>query len=131
MHQPSSDNHFVFSDTIDSQYIIELYAGDYVMIEETFTDVLTEYDGFVQKIITCFHEENVAALKSAVHKIKPLFGFVGLTDLQVLCQRFENACQSSSCSELAGEYAVLQEKVQQARSIIATEQRRLAEFNRR
>jgi HPt (histidine-containing phosphotransfer) domain-containing protein len=124
-----SDKTFVFSDTINSQYIIELYAGDYVMIEETFTDVLLEYDDFVQKINTCFRDDDTAALKGAIHKIKPLFGFVGLTDLQTLCLRFENACQHSTCSQLAADYAVLFERLVQARSIIRDEQARLVAFN--
>jgi chemotaxis protein histidine kinase CheA len=124
-----SDKTFVFSDAIDSQYIIELYAGDYVMIEETFTDVLLEYDVFVQKINTCFRAEDVIALKSAVHKIKPLFGFVGLTGLQTLCLEFENACQGVDCSQLAADYASLFEKLVQAKSIIAKEQARLVAFN--
>jgi hypothetical protein len=124
-----SDKTFVFSDAINSQYIIELYAGDYVMIEETFTDVLLEYDGFVQKINTCFRDDDIIALKSAVHKVKPLFGFVGLTDLQTLCLRFENACQGASCSGLAADYAVLFEKLVQAKSVIRDEQARLVAFN--
>ncbi len=124
-----SDKTFVFSDAINSQYIIELYAGDYVMIEETFTDVLMEYDGFVQKINTCFRDDDIIALKSAVHKVKPLFGFVGLTDLQTLCLRFENACQGSGCAQLAADYAVLFEKLVQAKSIIRDEQARLVAFN--
>jgi hypothetical protein len=124
-----SDKTFVFSDAINSQYIIELYAGDYVMIEETFTDVLLEYDGFVQKINTCFREDDVIALKSSVHKIKPLFGFVGLTDLQTSCLRFENACQDANCSQLAADYAVLFEKLVLAKSIIRDEQARLVAFN--
>jgi chemotaxis protein histidine kinase CheA len=100
------------------------------MIEETFTDVLLEYDVFVQKINTCFREEDLVALKSAVHMIKPLFGFVGLTDLQAFCVRFENACQGANCSQLAADYASLFEKLMQAKSIIAGEQARLVAFNR-
>lgn len=99
------------------------------MIEETFTDVLLEYDSFVQKINTCFRDDDSAALKSAVHKIKPLFGFVGLTNLQTLCLRFENACENSSCSQLADHYAVLFEKLLHAKSIIRDEQARLVAFN--
>ncbi len=126
---PMSDKKFVFSDVINSQYIIDLYAGDYVMIEETFTDVLLEYDGFVQKINTCFREDDITALKSAVHKIKPLFGFVGLTDLQALCLKFENACQDATCSHLAADYAVLFEKLVLAKSVIRDEHARLVAFN--
>ncbi|MBS1660089.1 MAG: Hpt domain-containing protein [Bacteroidetes bacterium] len=129
MQQPMSDKTFVFSDAINSTYIIELYAGDYVMIEETFSDVLMEYDGFVQKINTCFRQGDSLALKSAIHKIKPLFGFVGLTDLQSNCLRFEDACLTSSCADLAGDYAVLFEKLIGAKSIIESEHARLVAFN--
>ena len=99
------------------------------MIEETFTDILMEYDSFVQKINTCFRDNDATALKSAVHKIKPLFGFVGLTDLQTLCLRFEDACQNANCSQLAADYDVLFEKLVQAKSIIRDEQVRLVAFN--
>jgi hypothetical protein len=125
-----SSKTFVFSEAVNGQYIIELYAGDYVMIEETFTDVLLEYDTFVQKINTSFHEGDPRVLKSAIHKIKPLFGFVGLTDIQARCVRFENACQGvDSCSVLAGEYSSLFEQLVRAKSIIQEEQARLVLFN--
>lgn len=121
---------FVFSDAINGQYVIELYAGDYVMIEETFTDVLLEYDGFVQRIQKSFQEGDPGVLKSAIHKIKPLFGFVGLTDIQALCLRFENACQGvSACAALKDDYGVLFEKLLEAKGIIREEQARLTLFN--
>ncbi|HEY6901718.1 MAG TPA: Hpt domain-containing protein [Puia sp.] len=129
MEQPMSDKTFVFSDAINGSYIIELYAGDYVMIEETFSDVLLEYDGFVQKINTCFRQGDSSALKSAVHKIKPLFGFVGLTDLQSRCLQFENACLDKTCAELNEDYSVLFERLLQARSVIESEHARLVAFN--
>ena len=124
-----SNKTFVFSPAINSNYIIELYAGDYVMIEETFSDVLLEYDDFVQKINTCFRQGDVVALKGAVHKIKPLFGFVGLTDLQSRCLRFENACTGVISSELTADYGSLFEKMIEAKSTIASEYERLVAFN--
>ncbi len=63
MEKPLSNTNFTFCDAIDSGYIIDLYAGDYVMIEETFNDVLREYDEFVERIITTYHEGDVAGLK--------------------------------------------------------------------
>ena len=125
-----SSKTFVFSEAVNGQYIIELYAGDYVMIEETFTDVLLEYDTFVQKINTSFHEGDPRVLKSAIHKIKPLFGFVGLTDIQSRCVRFENACaEVDSCSALASEYSSLFGQLVRAKAIIQEEQARLVLFN--
>ncbi len=130
MEQPLSDRTFRFSDAINSQYIIELYAGDYVMIEETFTDVLNEYEGFVQRIITSYRTRDRQGLKSAVHKIKPLFGFVGLTPLQAQCLQFENSCLEIEETRLEVSFVALMEKLTEARSIIEKEKLRLTEFNR-
>ena len=129
MEKPVSNRTFVFSDAINSQYIIDLYAGDYVMIEETFNDVFHEYDSFVERIITTYHDKDRTALKSAIHKIKPLFGFVGLTHLQALCLQFENSCLQVSEEQLAAAFAPLKEELLKARSIIEKERGRLAEFN--
>lgn len=131
MEQPLSDRTFRFSDAINSHYIIELYAGDYVMIEETFTDVLNEYEGFVQRIITSYRTQDRPALKSAVHKIKPLFGFVGLTPLQSRCLEFENSCLEASNEQLSASFSVLEEQLLEARDIIEKEKGRLKEFNQR
>ena len=129
MEKPVANRTFVFSDAINSQYIIDLYAGDYVMIEETFTDVLNEYDGFVDRIITSYHDKDRNTLKSGVHKIKPLFGFVGLTNLQSLCLQFENSCLEASDEQLDAGFAPLQDQLLKARAIIEKEKGRLTEFN--
>ena len=129
MNKSLSDNTFNFSEPFDSQYIFELYAGDYIMIGETFSDVLNEYDEFVETINSSFQAENVPALKSAVHKIKPLFGFVGLLSLQAQCQDFENACQQADLPGLRPSFNLLKDKLIQARSLIRTEQARLEQFN--
>ena len=100
------------------------------MIEETFTDVLNEYEGFVQRIITSYHEKDRQALKSAIHKIKPLFGFVGLTTLQSQCLKFENSCLEAAEATLEAPFAALMQKLTEARSIIEKEKKRLTEFNR-
>jgi HPt (histidine-containing phosphotransfer) domain-containing protein len=129
MGKPLSDTTFVFSDAIDSRYIIDLYAGDYQMIEETFDDVLREYDEFVSKIITTYHESDRAGLKSAVHKIKPLFGFVGLTGQQSQCLQFENDCLSMNTAQLAEAFPPFERSLLEAKAVIEREKQRLAAFN--
>jgi HPt (histidine-containing phosphotransfer) domain-containing protein len=120
---------FIFNGLINTQYINELYDGDYVMIEETFADVLKEYDTFLQNINVCHQAEDVAGLKSAVHKIKPLCGYVGLTGLQARCQQFENACLTGEFRSLENECTDLINSLIQAKSVIAEERTRLAAFN--
>ena len=124
-----ADNTFNFSPPIDSRYLIDLYAGDYIMIGETFTDVLVEYDEFVRHINTSYEQGDRTALKSAVHKIKPLFGFVGLLTLQAECQDFENACLLADAGILASSYHSLKDKLLKIRTLIESEKDRLQQFN--
>jgi hypothetical protein len=129
MEKPSPNTTFTFSDAIDSEYIIDLYAGDYVMIQETFEDVLREYDEFVERIITTYHERDINALKSAIHKVKPLYGFVGLTAHQSACLEFENTCLTMNPAELASVFSPLEKMMREAKAVIEKEGQRLAAFN--
>jgi HPt (histidine-containing phosphotransfer) domain-containing protein len=129
MNNSLSDTTFSFSPPIDGKYLFDLYAGDYVMIEETFADVLKDYDDFVQVIFSSYQAKNIPALKSAIHKIKPLFGFVGLLSIQAQCQDFENACQRATFPELADSFNTLKISVLEARSIIEKEKVRLTAYN--
>jgi HPt (histidine-containing phosphotransfer) domain-containing protein len=129
MKNSEADITFKFSPPIDSRYLIDLYAGDYIMIGETFTDVLMEYDDFVRHINTCYEQGDRPGLKSAVHKIKPLFGFVGLLTLQSECQDFENSCLQAEASILAAKYSNLKTKLLNVRTLIESEKERLERFN--
>ena len=129
MNNSLSDTTFSFSPPIDGNYLFDLYAGDYVMIEETFADVLKDYDGFAQVIFSSYTAEDISALKSAVHKIKPLFGFVGLLSIQAQCQDFENACQRAALPELADSFNELKVSLLEARSIIEKDKTRLTAYN--
>jgi HPt (histidine-containing phosphotransfer) domain-containing protein len=131
MNHPPANNTFQFSPPIDSRYLIELYAGDYDMIGETFTDVLTEYDVFVQHIIDSYEQGDRVALKSAIHKIKPLFGFVGLLTLQAECQDFENSCLQAEPGILTAKFTSLRDRLLKIRTLIETEKERLGQFNNR
>lgn len=121
---------FTFSPPIDSQYLIELYAGDYIMIGETFADVLLVYDDFVGQICSDYERGDLFSLKAAVHKIKPLFGFVGLIRLEAQCREFESTCLRVDAAVLTVEFNHLKDNILSIRSFIETEKARLETFNK-
>ena len=129
MHPSPNHHNFVFDDQFNSQYINELYDGDMVMIEETFADVLNEFDSFLLQVKTSYQAQDSGALKSAIHKIKPLCGYVGLTGLQSRCQQFENACQKGEFSCLEKDGTDLIRLLGEAKAVIQAEKTRLTEFN--
>lgn len=129
MSELTSDKAFLFSEPVDGSYLIELYAGDYVMIEETFSDVLGEYDTLIAKVCEAYQAEDIATLKSTVHKIKPLFGFVGLLSIQSQCLHFEKACEQGNFSAVTADFTPLKNSLLQAKSIIEKERDRLQAYN--
>jgi len=132
MNRPFPDNTFIFHESVNAAYIIDLYSADYIMIEETFADVVNEYPSLMEGIEAAWLSGDVPALKRAVHKIKPLFGFVGLTSIQAQCLHFENACETTpSLPSLTSEFTLLKNTLIQTRSIIEKEKERLALFNSR
>lgn len=128
MNSSANDKEFVFGGQFNSQYINELYDGDYILIEETFTDVANEYGPMLQNVFLCYRSGDIPALKSAVHKLKPLLGYVGLTSLQAECQRFEDNCQQDSFPSLHDDFTALSSGLTTARAWIEEEKGRLTVF---
>lgn len=130
MNTPNGNKAFIFNEEIDAQRISELYSDDYVYIEEVFDTVLQEYEVLADNICSCHASGNLPALKSAVHKIKPMFGFVGLIGMQDQCQQFENSCQAAtSFDSLAGDYELLKVNLIKNKLLIEKEKGRLELFN--
>ncbi len=130
MNNLKTDNAFVFNAEIDVSYLNSLYGDDYNYLQEVFNTVLNEYVLLTDNIEYSYSSGNLAALKAAVHKIKPVFGFVGLTAVQQQCQQFEQVCATvSSPDELAGEFESLKNKIFQCKLLIEEEKKKLELFN--
>jgi HPt (histidine-containing phosphotransfer) domain-containing protein len=132
MMQPSANKTYVFSEHVNVPYLSDLYSGDYEMIEETYSDVLAEFPSLLENIDAAWIARDLSGLKRAVHKIKPLFGFTGLTAIQTQCLDFENACDAHpSFDSILPIFSILKDRIVQAQAIIAEEKARLAIFNSR
>jgi HPt (histidine-containing phosphotransfer) domain-containing protein len=130
MIQPNSSKKFIFNENIDSDYLYSLYEDDYQYIEEIFATTLTHFDGDLATMQEAYAAGDAAALKKAVHKIKPTFGFVGLTSIQQLCAAFEDICQKvTSTGELRDQYQQIVATLAANKDLIASEYSKLKEFN--
>jgi HPt (histidine-containing phosphotransfer) domain-containing protein len=130
MNNQKIANAFVFNTEIDKNYLESLYGDDYIYLQEVFNTVLNDYQSLTDNIEYSYSSGNLTALKAAVHKIKPVFGFVGLTDVQQQCQQFEKICNSAgSPNELAGDFETLKNKLSQSKQILEEEKKKLELFN--
>ncbi len=122
---------FTFSDSIDADYIFNMYEDDYSYIETMFKTVLDHFDADRSGILANFQQNDLELLRKAVHKIKPTFGFVGMPDVLEKCKAFENKCyEVQSIKDIEVNYKDLLNTLEEAHQVIINEHNKLASFNR-
>lgn len=121
---------FIFNEKIDGDYLYSLYADDYPYIEEVFATTLQHYDDDVEVLKAAFGAGSVADLKKATHKLKPVFGFVGLTTTQEEVKKFEDLCQKvQTVDELRIDYKQIVTILGESKDLINSEYIKLKAFN--
>ena len=120
---------FVFDESLNAAFLAELFDGDTTYAETVFEDFLRDLPVYWQRVDVAFENENLPVLGTCVHTCKTLFGYVGFTDLQELCQQFENKCSVNRMDELRDEYHLLTGRKEKAQRIIEKEYNRLREYN--
>ena len=130
MNNLKTANAFVFNSEFDVNYLNSLYGDDYNYLQEVFNTVMHDYQSLTDNIEYNYSSGNLNALKSAVHKIKPVFGFVGLTTIQQMCQDFEQICSTATTpDQLARDYESLKDKISHSKQLIEEEKKKLELFN--
>ena len=120
---------FVFDASLNAAFLAELFEGDTMYAETVFEDFLRDLPVYWERVEAAYHEKNLPVLGTSVHTCKTLFGYVGFTDLQELCQQFENKCSVNSVEELRLDYILLIQRKERAQHIIEKEYYRLRQFN--
>lgn len=120
---------FVFNESLNAAFLGELFEGDTIYAETVFEDFLRDLPVYWERVETAFNHKNLPALGTCIHTCKTLFGYVGFTDLQDLCQQFENKCSVNTVEELRIDYILLVQRKEKAQHIIEKEYTRLRLFN--
>ncbi len=130
MNNPDAINSFIFNSEIDSNYLHSLYGDDYIYLHEVFATVIKDYESLTDNIEYNYSSGNLNALKAAVHKIKPVFGFVGMTAVQQECQQFEDLCGTVASPEILNrDFEALKNRISQSKQVIEEEMKKLEIFN--
>jgi HPt (histidine-containing phosphotransfer) domain-containing protein len=125
----STPGKFVFNQHLDARFLDELFDGDAVYAQIVFEDFLRDLPDYWKDVDTAYVNQDLRNLRTSIHKCKTLFGYVGFSDIQQLCQEFENSCSEKTYPALEAGYRVLVQKKENARNIIETEYDRLKLFN--
>lgn len=130
MNNQFSDKSFVFGDAIDSTFLYSLYENDLPYIEQVFKATLIELDTTERLMLPAVEQQDTAALKKTVHKVKPLFGFAGLPKFQEVLQQFEDACSENASIQFPEmKFKKAFEAIKTGKRIIENEYAKLKDFN--
>lgn len=83
---------YIFSGRFDTEYLQELYDNDLDTIMDIFESSITAITAEIGHGVHHYHNGDLDGLRRVFHKIKPLFGYVGLPSLQEYVQDVENKC---------------------------------------
>jgi len=123
---------FRFSQSLQVDFLNDLYDGDWEYAESVFENVITE----IPKLMAIANQElemqNAEGLRQALHKAKPLFGYVGLPATQAMIQLMENNCKTGVLNgAMKEDFANLKNKIRVDSDLLEEEFRRLTEYNKK
>lgn len=120
---------FFFDNTLDTNFLQELFQGDFAYAETVFHEFLKDLPVYWEEVAAARAGIDVRELGRAVHKCKTLFGYVGLTRTLELFQLFENSCLQPDAVVHESTYGALRQEKDRAQQVIAKELVRLQSFN--
>ncbi len=117
---------FSFDKRLDSEFLQSMYEGDMEHATTIFSMFVDMAPGFVKDIDESFALGTIEPVRSQVHKLKPTFSFVGLTQLAKKAEVLEERCkETSDISDIKDLYNELKSNYAQSFPIIEKELERL------
>ena len=130
MTNESFSKRFIFNEKIDSESLFSLYADDYEYMEEIFGTTLHHFDEDFESMKAAYAAGSVQDLKRATHKLKPTFGYVGLTAIEEQVKQFEDLCQKvPNTEDLKDDFKQIVATLADSKDLIASEYQKLKAFN--
>ena len=122
--------YFIFNKSINADYLHSLFEYDYEYMGQIFESSAKELKDTLAKLPSQFDIIKKEELRRNIHKIKPIFGFVGLIEIQEECLLFEENCKKNTINhELSTQYNTLFGVLHLGLDIIEKESVRLKHFN--
>lgn len=123
---------FRFSPSLQVDFLNDLYEGDWEYAESVFENVITEIPKLIGLAGQELENENTDGLRQALHKAKPLFGYVGLPQTQAMIQQMEDNCKVGTMDgAMKEDFANLKRKIKADSEILEEEFRRLTVYNKK
>lgn len=88
-----------FDKNLDGEFLLELYGNDKEHAKIVFEEFLNSAPGMMNEIENSYQKKVVEDFRRQVHKMKPVFSFVGLTYLTKCAETLEHKCREAASVE--------------------------------
>ena len=128
--QPSQTRSlFFFQSGLDNELLYELYESDYESTLQAFQIFLEELETNIKDLEQAYQQQNISAFQKIVHRCKPVFSYVGLSELNGIFQRLEDQCNTiTNLEQLTPKFTELVPVIRSTSSTIENEKGRLEDY---
>lgn len=120
---------FAFSHFFDQHFLQSLYEDDIVYAQEVFKGFLCDTKNEFEQIKTLFGQGDLKNVRQRLHKVKPVFSFVGLTALTEETERVISACDNAgNTADIGPLCSVLFEKIEGSFGLVENELVRMRNY---
>ena len=127
-HEIITCEKFEFNQGLDQSYIHNLYEDDMSYALEMFTTFADIIDDDVAVLELYFKNKDIDGIRSQVHKIKPTFSLVGLSDINKICEEISNSVSSENLNSIVMMFEKMKSLLSKKLSIVRKEVGRISEF---
>jgi response regulator RpfG family c-di-GMP phosphodiesterase len=121
-----SEKHFTFSDNLDFEYLKNTYGNDAEYALDMFETYIDIIENDLLHIKDSIKTDNRTTLKNQLHRIKPSFTMVGVSEVSKIIETFEPTLESLSKSKLDLWFSELDTLIRSKKPIILKEIKRLS-----
>lgn len=125
----TTNTEFVFSADMNQSFLQAMYEGDVLYASEVFQSFLVDVKKEMEDIKKWQVENDVKKIRQTLHKIKPTFGFVGLTglteEIEEIISLFD---KSSNVSETEPFFSKIITEIQNAFLLVENELKRMKAY---
>jgi HPt (histidine-containing phosphotransfer) domain-containing protein len=129
MQQSQAKSLFFFQSGLDNELLYELYESDYESTLQAFQIFLDEIDKNIKDLDQAYQQQNVSAFQKIIHRCKPVFSYVGLSELNNTFQLIEDQCNTiGAVDQISPSFNEIVSLIRASSTTIAKERGRLQEF---
>lgn len=107
---------------LDHDFLDVMYGKDDEFKKEVFATFSDQLPGEMRVLHSLFENEDIEGIAQHAHKIKPMFGMVGLTQIQDLVKDLELGAKSKiSIQTLEVQFRQIKSAIEEAKPLIVKE----------